>query len=84
MIEQAEEYLTQYIDHRHMRTNQILEHLTAIPGATAQELAQVIYADIVPGAFIPIAARQITAHLEWLEKRDRVVKSDSGYIVVSP
>ena len=79
VIENAEAYLTEYIEHRHMRSEQIIEHLRAVPGATADDIAHAIYAEIVPLNFLPIAARQVTAHLEWLEENGRVSTSDRGY-----
>jgi glyoxylase-like metal-dependent hydrolase (beta-lactamase superfamily II) len=79
VIENAVEYLTEYIDHRHMRTQQIVDHLHAIPGASAGDLAQAIYADLVPVNFLPVAARQIIAHLEWLEQEGQVKVDGNEY-----
>jgi len=79
VIENAVEYLSEYIDHRHMRTQQIVEHLRSIPGASASDLAQAIYAELVPVNFLPVAARQILAHLEWLEEDGQVKMSGNGY-----
>jgi glyoxylase-like metal-dependent hydrolase (beta-lactamase superfamily II) len=79
VIENAVEYLTEYIDHRHMRTQQIVAHLRAIPGASADDLAQAIYAELVPVNFLPVAARQILAHLEWLEGDGQVKINGNGY-----
>ena len=79
VIENAVEYLTEYIEHRHMRTQQIVDHLQAIPGASADDLAQAIYAELVPVSFLPVAARQITAHLQWLERAGRVTSSGMKY-----
>jgi len=82
VIENAEAYLTEYIEHRHMRTEQVMAHLKAVPGATAEDLAQAIYADLVPLSFLPIAARQITAHLEWLKEQGCVMVHENGYRAV--
>ena len=82
VIENAEAYLTEYIDHRHKRTQQIIDHLRAVPGASAEDLAQAIYAEVVPLSFLPIAARQVTAHLEWLEEQGRVSVQDNGYTLL--
>jgi endoribonuclease LACTB2 len=79
VIENAVEYLTEYIDHRHMRTQQIVAHLHAIPGSSADDLAQAIYAELVPVSFLPVAARQILAHLEWLEGDGQVKTNGNGY-----
>ena len=83
VIENGEAYLSEYIEHRHMRTQQIVEHLLAVPGTNAEDLTQAIYSELVPVHFLPIAARQVSAHLEWLEEQGRVVLQDAGYVVVS-
>jgi len=84
VIENAVEYLNEYIEHRHMRTEQIVDHLRAIPGASADDLAQAIYAELVPVQFLPVAERQIVAHLIWLEKEGRVTTSGTGYQLTDP
>ena len=82
VIENGEAYLNDYIQHRHQRSQQILTHLAAIPGADAEDLAQAIYAELIPISFLPIAARQVTAHLEWLEQEGQIAAKDNGFVVV--
>ena len=83
VIENGEAYLNQYIEHRHERTRQIVSHLSEIPEANADELAQAIYAELVPLSFLPIAARQVTAHLEWLKQEGLIVEQGNGFAVVT-
>lgn len=59
-----------YLHHRQGRTDQVWAGLEAGP-RSAYELATSIYADL-PEAVLPIAARQLEAHLTWLRERGLV------------
>ena len=77
-IENAEEYIQHYIDHRKMRLEQIREALSTEP-QTELELAQKIYADI-PKTMHPIAAKQILCHLYHLEEIQKAIPLADGWI----
>ncbi len=81
-IENAEAVLTEYIEHRHMRTGQIVDRLAGRPGSRAEALAADIYAGIVPPDFIPVAARQVLCHLQWLEAQGRVLCDGDTFTLV--
>jgi ribonuclease/clavin/mitogillin len=74
--------LDEYIHHRHMRTEQIVAALESGPHS-AHELATHIYSGLVPDAFVPIAARQVLAHLNWLVAQDRVTQDDAAFSLKS-
>ncbi len=56
--------LDHYIAHRHARTDQARAALGPSP-RSATALAPVVYPELPP-TFLPIAALQLTAHLDWL------------------
>lgn len=64
-IEQGVACLQQYIDHRNLRTQQIMKVLRTRPAAKPSDLVPVIYTEL-PRSFYPIAARQVLCHLQWL------------------
>jgi glyoxylase-like metal-dependent hydrolase (beta-lactamase superfamily II) len=64
-IEQGVACLQQYIDHRNLRTQQIMEALKTRPAAKPSDLVPVIYTEL-PQSFYPVAARQVLCHLQWL------------------
>jgi glyoxylase-like metal-dependent hydrolase (beta-lactamase superfamily II) len=69
-----------YIDHRLMREAKILRVLaercsTDRSGATALELVPMAYEDASPAVW-PIAKLSIDAHLEKLEREDRIVRTE--------
>jgi glyoxylase-like metal-dependent hydrolase (beta-lactamase superfamily II) len=64
-IEDGVGCLQEYIDHRNMRTDQVLRTLREHPGAQPSDLVPHIYAEL-PTSFHGIAARQILCHLQWL------------------
>lgn len=66
---------TQYIQHRHQRTDQVREGLRRGP-ATAFTLAGHIYPDL-PSSFLPIAAMQVRAHLTYLAERGEIAWQDA-------
>ena len=71
ILEPALPVLQEYLTHRAMRTEQVLGGLAAMGPSHALELAPRIYTEL-PAVFHPIAARQILAHLRWLEEEDLV------------
>lgn len=56
--------LTEYIDHRHQRTRQVVAGLRSGP-SSALGLVPGIYPDLAT-LYVPIAARQVLCHLQWL------------------
>jgi len=71
-ITDAVGYLQHYIDHRHHRTQQILEALAAATApATPKMLVPTIYTEL-PQHFWGIAARQVLCHLLWLVEANTV------------
>lgn len=76
VIDDAEGKLTEYIDHRHMRTGQVRDTLAeatsgAPSGALPLDLVPAIYPEL-PVAFHGVAACQVLCHLLWLEARGEV------------
>ena len=82
-IDNAIGCLDEYIRHRHMRTEQIVDALTNGP-LSAHELATHIYTGLVPEPFLPVAARQVLAHLNWLVAQDRATQDDTAFSLKSP
>ena len=76
-IGDGEGRLLEYIAHRMQREEQVLAGLAAGP-STPLELAPAIYPE-VPVYFMPLAARQVRAHLVKLEREGRVVAQFRGY-----
>ncbi|HSB11655.1 MAG TPA: MBL fold metallo-hydrolase [Blastocatellia bacterium] len=76
-IGSAREKIEEYIAHRTMRENKILEAVRA--GARLpHEIVQLAYTDVNP-AMWGLAERSTVAHLEKLEEESRVVRSNGGY-----
>jgi len=46
-------------------------------------LAAHIYTGLVPEPFLPIAARQVLAHLNWLVAQDRVTQDEAEFSLKS-
>ena len=65
-----------------MRTAQIQEVLATNPGLTLEAITDHIYRDLVPEAFLMVAARQVLCHLNWLESESKVVCSDNTFHLV--
>ncbi len=63
--------LREYRAHRLRREQKILEAVAAAPGARAEELVPMAYAD-TPAPFWPLAVRSTLAHLEKLRREGRV------------
>lgn len=60
-----------YIQHRHLRTQQILQAMQA-GRVGAREIAEWVYAGI-PGVNLQLAASQVEAHLQWLQEHTDVL-----------
>lgn len=72
------EVFGRYIAHRHARTRQIQEALRASPQTPLDLVAQV-YGDSIPRFVYPLAARQVTCHLHWLQARDQASEHPTGW-----
>lgn len=76
-IGSAREKIEEYIEHRTMRENRILDAIRA--GASLpHEIVEAAYTDVNP-ALWGLAERSTIAHLEKLEEESRVVRSNGGY-----
>ena len=71
------EWLAKLIDHRRMRTAQIVEALSHGASPVAM-LVENLYADIAP-ALRPAAAQQVKAHLDQLIEQGRVTREGERY-----
>ena len=81
VIDNAVGCLDEYIHHRTMRTEQIEARLAEVGDATPGELAESIYGSLVPPAFLPVAARQVLAHLIWLVSQGRAHQAGDHFRV---
>lgn len=70
-IVQTDAVLGFYVAHRHQRSSQILHALHTLGEADALGIAQQVYRGEIPDAALPVAAIQVTAHLQWLAKHGR-------------
>lgn len=68
-----------YIAHRNARTEQISAALGQAPQTPVQLVGQV-YGDTIPRFVYPLAARQVTCHLQWLQDRGRAAHTDAGWV----
>jgi len=77
--------ITEYIEHRLQREQQVLMALEELPrGATIPQLVPFIYTDVDPQLY-PIAARSVEAHLLKLEHEGLVEKlGEDGWALVEP
>jgi glyoxylase-like metal-dependent hydrolase (beta-lactamase superfamily II) len=66
VLEQGEALLAFYIAHRHQRTEQIRQALVSRGSSTPLELAEAVYAGVIDPSAYPIAAVQISSHLQWM------------------
>lgn len=78
VIENGQGCINEYIQHRHMRTEQIAAALADGP-CTPLEIAAKVYQSTVPKSFLPIAARQVLAHLNWLVNEARVTSDGDRF-----
>ena len=83
-IADAQAKIAEYIDHRMLREQQVLQALEELPpGATIPELVPLIYQDVDPKLH-PIAAWTVEAHLLKLEREGLVERQDGGWVLVEP
>ncbi|TNE90066.1 MAG: MBL fold metallo-hydrolase [Deltaproteobacteria bacterium] len=76
MLEQGEAVLAFYIAHRHQRTEQIRQALVKRGASTPLELAEAVYGGVIEPSAYPIAAVQITSHLQWM--REHALAAEDG------
>ena len=76
-IERGEQRLIDYIAHRMQREEQVVVRL-ADGASTPLDLAPSIYPE-VPAFFMPLAARQVLAHLLKLEREGRVAREGERF-----
>lgn len=80
-IDDARAKLTEYIEHRHMRTAQVMDALSTKGPAQPIDLVPEIYAGLIPTAAYPLAACQVLCHLLWLENNGRVQRIGDSFEV---
>ena len=84
IIADGQAKIAEYIDHRMLREQQVLQALEELPpGATIPELVPLIYQDVDPKLH-PIAAWTVEAHLLKLEREGLVERQDGGWVLVEP
>ncbi len=84
IIADAQAKIAEYIDHRMLREQQVMQALEELPpGATIPELVPLIYQDVDPKLH-PIAAWTVEAHLLKLEREGLVERQDGGWVLVEP
>jgi len=78
VIADAQAKIAEYIDHRMLREQQVMEALEELsPGATIPEMVPLIYQDVDPKLH-PIAAWTVEAHLIKLEREGLVERLEDG------
>jgi glyoxylase-like metal-dependent hydrolase (beta-lactamase superfamily II) len=78
LIEEARAKLDEYVAHRRLREQQILEALESLPrGVTIPEIVQLVYTDVDPGMH-SVAAWSVEAHLIKLGREGEVEKLEPG------
>lgn len=70
--------IREYQAHRDERERQVLDAL-AKGADSAEAIVRAVYVD-VPVELHPFAARSVTAHLEWLERRGVVKRTAGGWV----
>ncbi|MEN0061428.1 MAG: MBL fold metallo-hydrolase [Myxococcota bacterium] len=70
--------LTDYIDHRHARTDQIRAVLAPRPGSAPLDLVPEIYPEL-PEMMHGFAAIQVLAHLLWLQEQGEAVTTEGQW-----
>jgi glyoxylase-like metal-dependent hydrolase (beta-lactamase superfamily II) len=74
--------LTEYLEHRRLRLQQVVDTLWANGALTPDELAAAIYTEIPP-TMLPMAARNVRANLDMLLSQGRVeTMSDSRWRLI--
>jgi len=74
----AQAKLREYIAHRQQREAQVVDALAKRGPSTVDELVSAVYVDIAPG-LVPMAARNVRAHLEKLLDDGRVSSRQSRW-----
>lgn len=84
-ISDAQAKITEYIEHRRLREQQILQVMETLPrGTTIQEIVPSVYSDVDPKLY-PIAAWTVEAHLMKLEKDGLVERiGEKGWALAEP
>jgi len=77
----ADAKLLEYIEHRHMRSDQVRESMSRLGAVTPLDLVPGIYPDL-PRGFHPVAERQVLCHLQWLEGRGEARNIDGTWELV--
>ncbi len=77
-VEDGAAKLAEYLDHRRMRERQVLEVLRADRAVEVDEIVRQVYPDVVP-ALVPMAARNVRAHLGKLSDEGRVTTADGAW-----
>lgn len=72
--------LTEYIDHRNMRTGQFRDALTQIGQGAPEDLVPIVYPDLHE-MMHGIAARQVLCHLQWLAAEGEVCKVEGHWTI---
>lgn len=75
IVEDAGPRLTEYLEHRELRLQQVVGALGSLGAATADQLAAAIYTD-VPTHLLSMAARNVRANLDMLDSEGRVEQVD--------
>ncbi|HEX5416855.1 MAG TPA: MBL fold metallo-hydrolase, partial [Chloroflexota bacterium] len=81
-VPNAESHILAYLVHRAQREEQVLAALRFGP-ATVDALVARLYAD-TPAALLPMAARNVRAHLENLEERGLVRQEGEEWEIIDP
>ena len=71
-------HIQEYIDHRMLRNEQILSHLSTDCPMQPIDIAKKIYT--LPEHFYSIAAQQVLCHLQYLEQHQKVTLQGSSFI----
>jgi glyoxylase-like metal-dependent hydrolase (beta-lactamase superfamily II) len=71
VVDDAHAKLTEYLDHRRQRLQQVLDAFSTHNPATVDQLVSAIYTE-VPSNLVAMAARNVRANLEMLESDRRV------------
>jgi len=71
LVEDGMGKLREYLDHRRLRVQQVVDALTARGAASVDELVAAIYTE-VPANLVPMAARNVRANLDLLAAEGRV------------
>ncbi len=83
LVDDAVAKLTEYINHRGLRVQQVLQALGSRGPSTAAELAASIYTD-TPAHLLPMAARNVRANLEMLLAQQRVTRLEGERWQLNP